>query len=118
MSIKDVFDEKGGEGRTLLHGSDIPKKVNSVTIVVEGIREAPKSFKSICILDFAKPVHECESWAVNKTNMRALLEKFGLTDEDELNDLSVKMKGKKISLGVAIVNNPQSGKMVRSLFVI
>lgn len=117
MSIKDTFKQKGVEGPPLLHGTDLPAKVSSVTIVVKELRSAPDNFNSIAILDFKTPVYECESWAVNKTNMRALLEKFNLTEEAELEELSQKMTGKKITLNKVIVNNPQTKKMGPSLFV-
>jgi hypothetical protein len=117
MSIKDTFKAKGVEGPPVLHGTDLPAKVSSVTVICKELRLAPDNFKSIAILDFMKPVYECEAWAVNKTNMRALLEKFRLTEEDEFEDLAAKIVGKKITLTRVIVNNPQTKKMVPSLFV-
>jgi len=118
ISIRDTFREKGTDGPPLLHGSDVPAKVNSVIVTCKELRSAPKDFKSIAILDFTKPVYGCEAWAVNKTSIKLLLERFGLTDEDEISDLSHKMAGKKITLGIAMANNPKTGKMVRTLFPI
>jgi len=117
MSIKDTFKAKGVEGPPLLHGTDLPAKVSSVTVIVKEIRSAPDNFNSIAIMDFKTPVYECESWAINKTNMKALLEKFNLTDEVEIEELSEKMKGKKITLTKVMVNNPQTKKPTPSLFV-
>lgn len=117
MSIKDEFKKKGVEGPPLLHGSDLPAKMSSVTVICKELRTAPDNFGSIAILDFTKPVLECEAWAVNKTNLRALLEKFECTEEDDISDLSTKMEGKKITLTKVMVNNPQTKKVGPSLFV-
>lgn len=111
------MNKRGGENAALLHGSNVPPKQNSVTIVVKELRTAPDNFNSIAIIDFMKPVFECEAWAVNKTNMKALLEKFGLNEDDELSDLDAKIRGKKLTLAITMVNNPQTKKMTRSLFV-
>lgn len=118
MSIRDTFKAKGVEGPPLLHGSDVPAKINTVTVVCKELRAAPDNFNSIAIMDFAKPVYECEAWAVNKTNVRALLEKFRMTEDAEIEELSAKIAGKKITLNVVTVNNPQTKKMTRSLFVV
>lgn len=117
MSFKDEFKKKGVEGPPLLHGSDVPAKVSSVTVVVKEIRIAPDNFGSIAIIDFSKPVFECEAWAVNKTNLKALLEKFGLTEDAEIDELNTKLAGKKLTLAKVMVNNPQTKKMGPSLFV-
>lgn len=117
MSIKDEFKKKGVEGPPLLHGTDLPKNVNSVVIVVKELRTAPDNFGSIAILDLARPVYDCEAWAVNKTNLRALLEKFGVNEDAEIEELSAKMEGKKLTLNKVMVNNPQTKKMGPSLFV-
>jgi hypothetical protein len=114
-SIADQFRKKQGEGKPLLHGEDV--KGSSVAIIVGEIREAPDNFGSIGIIDFAKPVFEKESWAVNKTNMRALLEKFGLADDIEFSALSRRLKGKKLTLVKVKVNDPKKGKIVDSLFI-
>jgi len=117
MSIRDEFKKKGVSGPPLLHGTDLGKK-NSVTVVCKELRVAPNNFGSIAILDFVKPVLKCEAWAVNKTNLKALLEKFDCTDEDEIADLSVEMEGQKITLAKVMVNNPKTGKIGPSLFVV
>ena len=117
MSIKDEFKKKGVEGPPLLHGSDLKAGQSSVVVICKELRTAPDNFGSIAILDFAKPVNGCEAWAVNKTNLRALLEKFAMTEDDEIETLSRKMAGKKISLTRVMVNNPQTKKMGPSLFV-
>lgn len=117
MSIKDEFKKKGVEGPPLLHGTDLPKNVNSVVIVVKELRTAPDNFGSIAILDLARPVYDCEAWAVNKTNLRALLEKFSVNEDAEIEELSAKMEGKKLTLNKVMVNNPQTKKMGPSLFV-
>ena len=117
MSIRDIMKDKGVEGPPLLHGSDLPNKVTSVKIVVEDIRPGPDNFNSIAIIDLAKEVHGCKAWAVNKTNMKALLEKADLDEDCEIEELAAKLKGKTIKLSTARVNNPQTKKMVLSLFI-
>lgn len=117
MSIKDEFKKKGVEGPPLLHGTDLTAKQTSVKVICKELRTAPDNFGSIAILDFAKPVNGCEAWAVNKTNLRALLEKFDLTEDDEIEELSKKMDGKTITLAKVMVNNPQTKKVGPSLFV-
>ena len=117
MSIKDEFKKKGVEGPPLLHGTDLPAKVSSVVIIIKELRVAPDNFGSIAIIDFAKPVYGTEAWAVNKTNLKALLEKFNMNEDDEMEDLDARIRGKKITLAKVMVNNPQTKKMGPSLFV-
>lgn len=107
LSGKEILDSMPG-GPPMLKGSDVPKQQNRVVIEVTAVRLPPKGFNSAVILDI-KPVFEKESWAVNKTNLRALVDKYG----DNLNRLA----GKKIPLIIALVNNPKENRMVRSLFV-
>jgi hypothetical protein len=117
MSIKDEFKKKGADAPPLLHGSDLPAKISSVVIVVKEIRTAPDNFGSIAIIDFTKPVYEKESFAVNKTNMRALMEKLDIPEDAEMSDLNEELAGKKITLTKVMVNNPKTKKMGPSLFV-
>lgn len=114
MNFKDMYREKGSGGPPMLHGSDVPTKIRSVTIKVKDVREPPKGFKSICILDI-DPVYECEAFAVNKTNNEILLDKFGLTENDDIPDLKKKIVGKKLTLIVVMVNDPTKDEMVRGL---
>jgi len=109
MGWSDKRKTKGG-GKPLLHGSDLPAKVNSVTVKVKECREAPENFGAFYILDFAEPVYETEGWAVNKTNGDKLAELFG-------DDWPEKIAGKKITLAKLMVNNPQTKKPTQSLFV-
>jgi hypothetical protein len=53
---------------------------------------------------FGKP-----AWAVNKTNLKALIKLFG--EEEQ------KLVGKKVKLEVISVRNPQTGEIVPSLAV-
>lgn len=99
--------EKAGGGEPLLHGSDVPKKQSQVQIQVTGVREAPEGFNSPIILDI-KEVFGKKAWAVNKTNVKALAEQYG----DDLE----KLVGKKVMLTVAMVNNPKTNELTRSLF--
>jgi hypothetical protein len=112
-------DMKRGGGPPMLHGEDVPRSVNKLKIKVKEIREAPEQFKSPAIIDFAEPVYERESWAVNITNLRALAELSGMDpDEADFETLANKVRGKTFDLYVSMTNNPQTRKMVRSLFFI
>jgi hypothetical protein len=115
--IAGQFKKKKGEGKPLLHGSDLPAKSNSVVVICGDFREAPDNFGSIAILDFEKPVYEKESWAVNKTNMRAIMEKYDIDEDAEFSAVAAKLRGKKITLAKVKVNDPKRGKIVDSLFI-
>lgn len=109
MGWTDTRKTKGG-GKPLLHGGDLPKAVDSVKVTVKECREAPENFGAFYILDFTKPVYDAEGWAVNKTNGDLLAEKYGDNWPEEI-------AGKTIMLKTMMVNNPQTKKPVRSLFV-
>lgn len=113
-SIKDM--NKGAGGPPLLHGSDVPAKVATVKITVKELREAPENFNSAAIIDLAEPVYECEAFAVNITNLKALAKLSGGDDDMDFDKLASKVRGKSFILHVGMVNNPQTKKMVRSLF--
>jgi hypothetical protein len=109
MSLKDMLAAKGGGAGNLLKGSDIPSRIKQVTITVEAIREAPDGFTAPALIDLKTEVYGASAWAVNKTNMKAIIKHFG---DDEK-----KLRGKKIKLDVISVRNPQSGDVVPSLAV-
>ena len=109
MSLKDMLNAKGGGAGNLLKGSDVPSRIKTLTITVEAIREAPDGFTAPALIDFKTEVYGATAWAVNKTNMKAIIKHFG---EDEK-----KLKGKKIKLDVISVRNPQTGDVVPSLAV-
>ena len=113
-SIGDM--KKGSGGPPLLHGSDVPSKVMTVRIKVKELREAPDSFNSAAIIDLAEPVYECEAFAVNITNLKALAKLNGMDEDGDFDTLAAKVRGKSFILHVGMVNNPQTKKMVRSLF--
>jgi hypothetical protein len=116
-SIADVKSERGIGGPPMLRGQDIPRAVNQVKIKVKEMREAPNSFKSPYILDLAEPVHDREAFAVNITNLRALAELSGQDAETADVDKVCKwVAGKTLTLYAVMTNNPQTKKMVRSLF--
>lgn len=116
MSMKDVFQEKGG-GPPMLHGSDVPAKQNSITIKVKELREAPKNFSGIAIVDLAEEVFGKKAWAVNKSNFRILMDKFGFDEEAEFEDIARKVQGKKLTLSIVMVNDPTKNKFVRGLAI-
>jgi hypothetical protein len=93
----------------LLNGSDVPVGTKTVTIAVAGIRESPEGFSSPAIIDLAKPIYGKSGWAVNKTNLKAIIKLFGEDDKG--------LVDKKIRLEVISVRNPQTGEIVPSLAV-
>jgi hypothetical protein len=114
-----LSDMKRGGGPPMLHGEDVPRSVNKLKIKIKELREAPEQFNSPAIIDLAEPVYERESWAVNITNLRALAELSGMDpDKGDFETLANKVKGKTFELYVSMTNNPQTQKMVRSLFFI
>jgi hypothetical protein len=118
-TIAEIKSERGIGGPPMLHGSDLPQKVNSVTITVRELREAPANFNSPAIIDLAEPVYGKEAFAVNMTNLRRLAALVGFNDPDTADFEEVRarvVKRKKFKLAVALVNNPKIGKLTRSLF--
>jgi hypothetical protein len=110
MSLKKMLEKRRtGQAGALLKGSDVPPGTKTVTIEVAGVRESPDGFDAPAILDLKKPVHDKSAWAVNKTNLKALIKLFG---EDEQN-----LVGKKIKLEVISVRNPQTGEIGPSLAI-
>ena len=123
-SIGDMKRERGKGGPPMLHGSDLPASISQVTVVCKELREPPKQFNSMAILDFTKPVYEAESWAVNVTNLSLLAQKVGLIGEDDklddvdFDELAKKCAGKKFTLQKVMVNDPKKNKAVPSLQVV
>lgn len=117
-TLTDMKREHGISGQPMLHGSDVPSKVNKLTVVCKELREAPKNFKSVAIMDFAAPVYEKEAMAINITNYRMLATIAGFDEPDnaDFDEIAAKLKNKKLKLQVALANNPDINKMVRSLF--
>lgn len=116
-SIADVKDERGIGGPPMLRGQDVPKTVSQIKIKVKEMREAPDAFKSPFILDLVEPVYGREAFAVNITNLRALAELSGQEAETADVDKIIKWAtGKTLTLHLSMTNNPQTKKMVRSLF--
>lgn len=116
-TIADIKGEKGVGGPPMLHGSDVPKTLSQIKITVKEMREAPKTFNSLFILDLAKPVYDTEAFAVNITNLRALAVMAGQDpDTGDTERISKWVEGKTLTLHVALTNNPKTKKMVRSLF--
>ena len=99
----------GDQGGALLHGSDIPVGTKAITIPVAGIRKSPDGFGAPAIIDFKAPIYGKLSWAVNRTNLKALMIRFG---DDE-----TALVGRKVKLDVVSVPNPKTGELVRSLAV-
>jgi hypothetical protein len=116
-SINDVKKAKGGEGGSLLKGSDVPAKMSAVKVKVASIELAPDNFNAPAILRFSEEVYGCEGVAINKTNLGLLCEKVGVTGDDDFSLLEKKLKGKTVTLIIAMVNNPQTKQLTRGLQV-
>jgi hypothetical protein len=121
-TIGEMKQERGISGPPVLHGSDVPMKFRNkpIEILVKDLREPPKNFKSIAIIDFEKPVFDKLAFAVNSTNIGALCVQAGLGDDASVVDFEELrarvIKKKRFHLSVGYVNNPKINKMVPSLF--
>ena len=104
-----LSSRRNGKAGSLLNGSDVPDGTKTIAIVVAAIRESPEGFDSPAIVDLKTPVCGKSAWAVNKTNLRALIK---LSGDDEQN-----LVGRKIKLEIISVRNPQTGEIVPSLAV-
>jgi hypothetical protein len=110
MTLKTMLDNRStGHAGALLNGSDVPAGTKTITIEVAGVREAPEGFNAPAIIDLKKPIYGKQAWAVNKTNLKAIIKLFG--DDD------AKLVGRKIKLEIISVRNPQTGEIVPSLAV-
>lgn len=95
------------EGGRLLKGSDVPKSKTAVTVAILGVREAPEEWTSPLIADIEE-TYECESVALNKTNVDKAIELMG-DDYDEWNKYDATFK-------VVPQRNPKGG-IVRGLLL-
>ncbi|HTT23669.1 MAG TPA: hypothetical protein VMG82_32375 [Candidatus Sulfotelmatobacter sp.] len=105
MSLTTMLKNgSNGKAGSLLNGSDVPAGTKSITIVVAAVRESPEGFGSPAIADLKTPLYGKSAWAVNKTNLKALIKLFG---EDEQ-----RLVGKKVKLEIISIRNPQTGEIV------
>jgi len=110
MNLKTMLDNRStGQAGALLNGSDVAAGTKSITIEVAGVRESPEGFNSPAIIDLKKPIYGKQAWALNKTNLKAIIKLFG--DDEQ------KLVGRKIKLEIISVRNPQTGEIVPSLAV-
>jgi len=118
-SIADIKKERGIGGPPLLHGSDVPRKFNSVKVKCSVLRESPKNFGSPAIMEFDKPVFDCEAMSINMTNLRSLAVASGAKkpDEADFDKVAAWCAGKDFTFFVGMVNNPKTNSMTRSLFL-
>lgn len=98
----------GGAGDNLLKGSDLPAGTTKITIVCIDVREAPEEFSSPLIMEI-EPVYDKTNWALNKTNIKALVT---LIDDDY-----EKWAGHEIELTKHVGRNPQTKQEAWSLSV-
>ena len=104
-TAKEAYDAKRSSSTTpLLHGGDLPRKQSTITLQCTNIRMAPEQFSSPAIMDF-EPIkiagNEYGAVALNKTNMRVIMEILG--EDVELEGCKGKATFTKI-----LVNNPST----------
>jgi hypothetical protein len=110
MNLRTLLDNRcTGQAGALLKGSDVPTETKTLTAEIAEVRESPEEFNAPIIIVFKKPVCGKSAWAVNKTNLKALIKIYG--------DDAKQLVGKKIKLEIISVRNPQTGEIVRSLAV-
>jgi hypothetical protein len=96
-------------GDNLLKGSDLAAKTTKIKVVCTDMREAPEEFRSALIMEI-EPVYNKTEWALNKTNIKALVTL--ISDDYE------KWIGWEIELAKSMVNNPQTRSQAWGLMVI
>jgi hypothetical protein len=110
--------KKQGEGKPLLRGENVPKKMwNGFKMKIKDVRVAPENWTGVFIVEFnpikglpnAATGDPFTDWAVNKTNTALLTGLFG--------DDTDKWIGKEPTLFVMMVNNPTTKKPTPSLQV-
>lgn len=84
----------------LLKGSDIPNSKQSITVFVNSVREAPEQWASPLVMDIEEQ-YNCGAIALNKTNVKALVEKIG-DDYEE-------WAGYEVTFMKTRVTNPSTG---------
>lgn len=111
MSIQSILEKRrSGKPGTLLKGSDAPDGTEFITATIAEVREAPPRFGAPFIIRFKTLIYGKSAWAANQTNTEILSRLLG---DDEK-----KWVGKKIKLQVVNVQNPKTGKLVKSLAVV
>lgn len=108
LNVSKKLKNTTGEAGKLLHGSDVPEDVQTFEIEVSEFRDAPEDFNSPVIADLAHTVFDADSFAVNKTNLRALVSHLGETLPDRC----------LVKLAVIKTRNPKTREDVRSLRVV
>ena len=104
MSLKKMLDNHSeGHATELLKASDLPPGTESITVEVVGVREAPIGWKSPAIVDFKKAIEGKTALALNRTNHKAMMKKYG-DDESSLIH-------KKLTFNVISTRNPQTGEI-------
>jgi hypothetical protein len=100
LTLKDLGITPGGAMRkNLLHGKDVPKGTDSFPISIERVRQAPKGWNAVLILDLKKPVFGKDAWVVNTTNTQIL---SGMCKGGDLETLA----GKTITLWLIDTETP------------
>lgn len=107
-SATDTSTKRGGSGDNLLKGSDLPQKTAKIKVVCVDVRESPEEFSSPLIMEIEE-VYGKSNWALNKTNIKALV---SLIDDDY-----EKWSGHEIELTKFITRNPTSKQQAWGLSV-
>jgi hypothetical protein len=97
-SASGAAHARGGTGEPLLKGTDLGK--NAVTVLCCEVRESPEGWGSALIMDFDPAIAGRTSVALNKTNIKALVE---MIDDDYET-----WAGYDLTFERVRVNNPQT----------
>jgi hypothetical protein len=103
----------------MLRGQDVPQGITQIIIKIKELREAPKNFKSPFIIDLDEPLPVAgrAALAINITNLKALATLLGLDNSTcTVEAIQAACRGRSFPLYIAMVNDPQKQKLVRSLF--
>ena len=102
MSLKEMLDNHSdGPGAALLKASELPAETKSITVEGVSIQEAPPDWRSPGILNYKKPIAGKTALALNKTNLKAIMKKFG--DDESM------VIGQKLKFDIISTRNPQTG---------
>ena len=114
-TISDMKKERGVGGPPMLHGSDVPKSISNFKVKCVELREAPRNFNSMAIMDIEE-VYGCAAIAINITNLKALARLAKLDEESaDFDEIAKFVKGKTLQVYTIVTNNPKTKKQVRSL---
>lgn len=109
QSASEIVKKHSKSGPPTLTGSDLNARTNTITITLLKVEPSPDGWTAPFKVTFKPPIKsvqpgrgEVSVWGINKTNTKALIEKYGDNYED--------WEGKRITLGKVSANNPTTNK--------